>query len=638
MSTVFCAVLNMSITGGLVALAVVLIRLLLKRAPRWIVCALWIPVFLRFAIPFSFSSPVSLLGGVGVPAPVQGVVTYLPSEGFEPAVFSKVNAQNAGKSIVAGEAAGSGAADTAHQPDKLDSGIGWMQVAAIIWVVGAAGLIGISMFRYWKLKRLVRDAVMLEPGVYETDAVESPFVIGFFRPHIILPLTLRLRDRELVLRHERAHIHRYDYVTKPVAFLILAMHWFHPLAWLSYRLLCDDMEASCDERAIRDYSREEITCYGEALLALGTQKSALTFGPLAFGEHCTKERIVNVLNYKKPVFWVVAVALVAAITTAIALLANPIAPMKLAIEPKIDKMQQTDFDLGKMSLVWTTSDGKGKRISLEKGLPDAKATLECSGSIDNLLSYSVDPSVLGASDQTSQRLTGFLERLANGQMYIRAYLEQNAKGCYDAEAAQRMIDYSVQNQDVYSYFLDETSAKINIGDYYWHCAQYQVFLILHPYSLHWQHFGYAQYLGSVLNPYDMWLQKINERGVSVDTFGNYAQPYLDHGGNAQNLSNDDYRMLVDSVAYECLKSGMNWGTPYESYPITKIYGFTEPAEQGDDMSVTMASSFCAYLAEHYGFDRLTSYCSGQMTFKEAFQISFDRAYATWEKGLIKEFS
>ena len=97
-------------------------------------------------------------------------------------------------------------------------------------------------------------------------------------------------------------------------------------------------------------------------------------------------------------------------------------------------------------------------------------------------------------------------------------------------------------------------------------------------------------------------------------------------------------MLVDSVAYDCLKSGMNWGTPYESYPITKIYGFTEPAEQGDDMSVTMASSFCAYLAEHYGFDRLTSYCSGQMTFKEAFQISFDRAYATWEKGLIKEFS
>ncbi|MEN6635591.1 MAG: hypothetical protein ABFC56_07075 [Clostridiaceae bacterium] len=178
---------------------------------------------------------------------------------------------------------------------------------------------------------------------------------------------------------------------------------------------------------------------------------------------------------------------------------------------------------------------------------------------------------------------------------------------------------------------------VRIGKMYWHCSQYYVFMILHPDSLHWQHFGYAEYLGSVLNPYDMWLAKLNETGISTD-FGVYAQTYLDQGGNANNLTNKDFRLLVDSVAYYCVKNGMNWGTPYESYPITKIYGITEPAEEGDDMSVAMASSFCAYLAEKYGFDKLTSYCAGQMDFREAFGISFDRAFDHWEETITKEFS
>ena len=135
----------------------------------------------------------------------------------------------------------------------------------------------------------------------------------------------------------------------------------------------------------------------------------------------------------------------------------------------------------------------------------------------------------------------------------------------------------------------------------------------------------------------MWLAKLNKLGVSYAT-GKYVLAYFDQGGPKDKLTNDDYRLLVDAVAYDCLKNGMKRGTAYESYPITEIYGFTEPAEQGDDMSVCMASSFCAYLAEHYGFDRLTSYCSGQMTFKEAFRTSFDRAYAKWEKSILNKFS
>jgi hypothetical protein len=135
----------------------------------------------------------------------------------------------------------------------------------------------------------------------------------------------------------------------------------------------------------------------------------------------------------------------------------------------------------------------------------------------------------------------------------------------------------------------------------------------------------------------MFLARLNKLGVTP-FMGKYVQAYYDQGGTEKKITNDDYRLLGDAVAYYCLVNGMNWGTAYESYPITKIYGYTEPAEQGDDMSVMMASSFCAYLAEHYGFDKLTSYCAGQADFYGAFGISFDRAYAKWEKAIKNEFT
>jgi len=172
---------------------------------------------------------------------------------------------------------------------------------------------------------------------------------------------------------------------------------------------------------------------------------------------------------------------------------------------------------------------------------------------------------------------------------------------------------------------------------YWHCSEQFVLMILHPESLHWQHYGYANYLGNVLNPYDMYLAKLEKLGIT-STMGKYVQYYEEQGGTEHKLTNEDYRLLMDSVAYYCIKNGMNWGTAYESYPITKVYGFTEPAEEGDDMSVVMASSFCAYLADKYGFDKLTSYCSGQIDFRQAFGTSFDKAFARWEKELVKEFS
>lgn len=622
--SVFGTVLNMSITGGITALAVALLRIPLKRAPRWISCALWMVVFLRLLLPFSFSSPLSLLNGLGAPEPQDGVVAYLPAETLDFSPEKATEKTIVQESQLLPEQASTSTQSLAPTPQaSADPAQIWLTIGMFVWLAGAAGILLHAVVLYLRLKRRVRDAVFVEPGVYETDAVDSPFVMGVFRPRIILPLTLLRQERELVLRHEQAHIYRFDYLAKPIAFLILAMHWFNPLVWLAFRLFCDDMEASCDERAISTMEKEQIANYGETLLRLGTRKVAFAGGPLAFGEHCTKERIVNVLNYKKPMFWVVAVAVVAAIAVAIILLANPVAAVKQAVAPTLKEldlaeMKASDYDQVAFEIPKTGAIGTGASPSY-------------------FVSYSMDLSVLGDKSVTAETMAEFSNQLANGQAYIKAYLKKNANGCYDNIVANGKVDYVILKDDYYSYQIKPYPHRVRVGKMYWHCAEQYVLMILHPDSLHWQHFGYAQYLGSVLNPYDMYLAKLERLGVTLP-LGKYVQYYYDQGGTEHKLTNEDYRLLVDSVAYYCIENGMNWGSAYESYPITEIYGFTEPAEEGDDMSVMMASSFCAYLAETYGFDKLTSYCSGQEDFYGAFGISFDRAYGRWQKAIVKEFS
>ena len=624
MSALLQTVLNMSVTGGIAAVCVLLLRASLKRAPRWITCALWMVVFLRLIVPVSFSSPVSLLASVGAPAPENGTVIYLSSENVQPVTSELQIAQGENNQNV-GQVSTSLAPTPQASADPLEI---WLTVGSLVWGCGFFAIVLRSAISYFRLSRRVRDAVIVEPGVFETDAVTSPFVIGFIQPRIILPSGMTEQARELVLRHERAHLLRLDHLTRPIVFLISSIHWFNPLVWVAFRCLCDDMEASCDERAIRSLGRNEIAAYGETLLRFGTRQMRLVGGPLAFGEHCTKERIVNVLNYKKPVFWIVAVALVAAISAAVVLLANPIITPKQAVEPSIKdmelgQMRASDFDKASYDVPENDSSGLSQRVGVGLGV--------------NGETIGLDISIFGRKSVSAEMLADFANQLVNGQAYIQAYLRLNAAGGYDEKIANSKVNYDITNDDTYRYYRNSQPYRIKVGEKYWHCAEYYIFMILHPDSLHWQHFGYAAYLGNVLNPYDMYLAKLNREGIAP-VMGNYVQTYFDHGGANTNLTNEDYRLLVDAIAYHCLKDGMNWGSPYESWPITSIYGFTEPAEQGDEMSVMMATSFCAYLAEHYGFDRLTSFCSGQSDFNEAFGTSFDHAYARWEKSMDKTFS
>lgn len=638
MTDVFRAVLNMSVTGSIVALGVLLLRFPLKRAPRWILCALWTVVFLRLALPFSFSAPVSLLGGVGAPAPENGVVTYVSKDGVT-ALEDRPAAASAQSTTLAAQISAESAASLAPTPQASADPLQiWLAIGTAVWLAGAAGMLLYAAVSYRRLRRRVSDAVLAEPGVYETDAVSSPFVLGIAHPRILLPVDLTGEARALVLRHEWAHIRRLDHLAKPAVFLLLAMHWFNPLVWLAFRFFCDDMEASCDESAIRQLNRAQIAAYGETLLRLGTRRASFAGGPLAFGEHCTKGRIMNVLNYKKPAFWVILVAILAALTTTVVLLANPLEQPKKAVAPVLEA---EDLFVFRVDTSAADTNEKQEKPLFDKStrslVNDEAEKFTLLGKADGLFSIQLDLNLFGEeASERDRAIEAFLRQLTDGQTYIRAYLNLNAAGCYDEETAAQIVKYIIQKDVEYEYNPEFASAEIVVGEEYWHSTQYDIYRLLHPKTLHWQHFGYAQYLGSVLNPYDTTLAELNANGL--EDAGPYVQAYLDHGGHATNLTSEDYRLLVDAEAWYSLQNGMFWGTDYASKPIRYRCIFSGVAEPGDDMNVMMASSFCAYLADKYGFDKLTSYCAGQADFQQIFGVTFERAYDRWQKAINKEFS
>lgn len=193
-----------------------------------------------------------------------------------------------------------------------------------IWILGTIALFIYSLISYRRLKTNVSTATLLFKNVYETDEISSPFVCGLVSPKIYLPVGIDEEERAYVLQHERIHIERLDYLIKPLAFFVLSLHWFNPFMWLAFRLMSRDMEMSCDERVIKELDREGKAQYGKALVCLAMGQSTLAGNSLAFGESRTKGRIKNVLNYRKPMFWVTWIVVLGVLAVAISLVANPV--------------------------------------------------------------------------------------------------------------------------------------------------------------------------------------------------------------------------------------------------------------------------------------------------------------------------
>lgn len=311
MTEFFLNVVNMSISASWLVCAVLLLRLLLKKAPKWINVLLWGIVAVRLICPFSFESVLSL---------IPSSQTINPEIALNaPVIDSGVTIIDNVINPIIGEAT------ISLQPEKDVNLFQFiMPYLAGVWLVGIAALLIYTLISFLRLKSKIGTAVLLRDNIYQSESVVSPFVLGIIKPKIYLPFNMNGQDMEHVIAHERAHIRRKDHLWKPLGFLILTLHWFNPMVWLGYILLCRDIELACDEKVVKELNNEQRADYSEALLSCSVNRRMIAACPLAFGEVGVKDRIKSVLNYKKPAFWIIVVAIVVSITVAVCFLTNPV--------------------------------------------------------------------------------------------------------------------------------------------------------------------------------------------------------------------------------------------------------------------------------------------------------------------------
>lgn len=312
MEGIFVKLLNMSVSASGFILIAVLLRALLKRSPKWIHCLLWGLVAVRLVCPLSFESSFSLAPRADFVEAKLGVQSkdgrYMNS------------ATDAGKAL-------NDDLDNAQNKNLANKGNAdrqgdWKKISWT-WFTGVVLLLGYAAISYLRFRKKVQASVRLRDGIYVCDNIRTPFILGVIRPGIYLPSDMDEVQTDNVIAHERAHLSRLDQVWKPLGYCLLAVYWFNPLCWLAYVLFCRDMELACDEKVIRDMDVEDKKVYSRVLLSFSDPSHRIAAGPLAFGEIGVKKRIQSVLNYRKPAFWMVGLAILALVVTSLCFLTNP---------------------------------------------------------------------------------------------------------------------------------------------------------------------------------------------------------------------------------------------------------------------------------------------------------------------------
>ena len=271
MRDLFIQVVNMSLTASWLIVAVMVSRLFLTRTSKSLVCFLWILVGVRLILPISFESRMSV-----VPT-------------LEPIVIHQVN-----EVVNTGEITVQGITNSYEVVTSLD----WLSVISYVWMIGMAVLLVYALYSYWQLQRKVAASIEIGKDIYICDDIDGAFILGIWNPKIYLPSSLPYTDRNYVLMHEFTHLKRKDYMIKPLAYAVLILHWFNPLVWMSYVLLCKDMEMVCDEEVVKEMDLDSKKEYSNTLLKLSSKKFVLSC-PVAFSEVGVKERVKNVLRFKK---------------------------------------------------------------------------------------------------------------------------------------------------------------------------------------------------------------------------------------------------------------------------------------------------------------------------------------------------
>lgn len=332
MEAVFLKVLNMSLVAGGLILAVILLRIVFKNAPKTLRCALWALVAIRLICPFSFESDMSFIHS---DEPISEEIIAENSNG-------KLDVGSEGKLVNTGilflnnfinpiiednEVIGNIENGEDSKVDAEATNVNNMQqiahVVTIIWIIGIVLMLAYCVVSYVKVRRKVAISIKLHDNIYICDNIDTPFILGIIKPRIYLPSDMDDNEQTCVIAHEQAHLKRHDNWWKPLGFILLSVYWFNPLIWVAYILLCRDIELACDERVIRDMGAEEKKIYSQVLLSCSTSRRVIMATPLAFGELAVKSRIKSVLNYKRPAFWIVFAGIITSVVVAIGFMTTP---------------------------------------------------------------------------------------------------------------------------------------------------------------------------------------------------------------------------------------------------------------------------------------------------------------------------
>ena len=310
MNELFLKIINMSISASWLVLAVLILRFVLKKAPKWINVLLWGIVAIRLICPFSFESTLSII-------PSAETIPLNICMDTTPTINSGISAINNAVNPIISQS-NTPMAGASVNPLQIIIGI-----YEYIWIFGMIALALYTAISYWRLRRKVDTAVRYKDNIFQSENVSFPFVLGIIKPRIYLPFKINGQYLEHVVAHEQAHIRRKDHWWKPIGFLLLTIHWSNPLMWLAYVLLCRDIELACDEKVIKELGNEQRGDYMQALVACSVNRRMIGACPLAFGEVSVKERVKSVMNYKKPAFWVIIISVIVCVGVAVCFLTNP---------------------------------------------------------------------------------------------------------------------------------------------------------------------------------------------------------------------------------------------------------------------------------------------------------------------------
>lgn len=319
METGFITILNLSISASWIILAVILVRAIFKKMPKVILRFLWLLVGLRLIIPFSIESSLSLVPNV---QPLSMETIYTQNMEYTEKAEEFLSDMTLPKETWVGEVN-----DTTNVPVQTEGKVKGTEFLVTIvsggWICGISGMVLYALASMIRLKRKVKTAIRMKDNIWQCEYVESPFILGVFKPQIYVPFHMSEQELEYIVEHENTHLKHKDHIVKPIAFLILSIHWFNPLVWIAYVLLCRDIEFACDEQVIKAMSVSDKKGYSETLLSFGVEKKTMLAYPLAFGEVGIKARIKAVLDYKRPRLWLIVLAIISCVIVAVCFLTNP---------------------------------------------------------------------------------------------------------------------------------------------------------------------------------------------------------------------------------------------------------------------------------------------------------------------------